>query len=136
MPSDCCLLIRCLKTLYADLFLPLFQVSLFCLAIGQDPKELPVAIVNSELRGAQACQPSSFSSECPLTMGLLGPEPNEHLRNLTCRYLSYLDLDIGESVSYICPCYFCIIISSNDTVSCPACMLRVLKGMGTFTGEK
>ena len=26
--------------------LPALQVSLFCLAIGQDPKELPVAVVN------------------------------------------------------------------------------------------
>ena len=31
------------------------KVSLFCLAIGQDPKELPVGIVNGELPGGVAC---------------------------------------------------------------------------------
>ena len=38
--------------------LPAIQVSLFCMAIGQDPKELPVAVVNGELPGATEC------SEC------------------------------------------------------------------------
>lgn len=55
------------------------QVSLFCLAIGQDPKELPVAIVNYENHG-MACHDQMYNLECPMTLGNLGiPEPNEHL---------------------------------------------------------
>ena len=34
--------------------MPAIQVSLFCLAIGQDPKSLPVAVVNAENQGKLA----------------------------------------------------------------------------------
>lgn len=83
--------------------LPALQVSLFCLAIGQDPKDLPVAVVNAENAGA-SCHYFNASSDrqCPLnfdgTFGL--PEPNEHLSNFTCRYLSFVDASIAHPVYF------------------------------------
>ena len=47
--------------------LPALQVSLFCLAIGQDPKELPVAVVNAENAGA-ACVSADTITECPVSL--------------------------------------------------------------------
>ena len=44
-------------------------MSLFCLAIGQDPKELPVAIVNAENNGMACDFSGNFSKECPMTLG-------------------------------------------------------------------
>ena len=38
-----------LKALPFQFVLPAIQVSLFCMAVGQDPKQLPVAVVNNEL---------------------------------------------------------------------------------------
>ncbi|XP_023345381.1 ABC transporter G family member 20 [Eurytemora carolleeae] len=52
--------------------LPALQVSLFCLAIGQDPKELPISIVSDELVNGTHCE--YFS-----------------LGNLSCRFINYLD---------------------------------------------
>jgi len=54
-------------------------VSLFCLAIGQDPKELSVAIVNHENDGI-ACHDQMYNLECPMTLGPMSiPSPNENL---------------------------------------------------------
>jgi hypothetical protein len=65
------------------------QVSLFCLAIGQDPKQLPLAVVNLENEG-RACD--GFPEECPISLSSWGiPSKNEYLQNFTCRYLSFLD---------------------------------------------
>ena len=50
--------------------LPALQVSLFCLAIGQDPKQIPVAVVNAESGGA-ACRSADVIMECPVS--LTGP---------------------------------------------------------------
>ena len=50
--------------------LPALQVSLFCLAIGQDPKQIPVAVVNAESGGA-ACRSADVITECPVS--LTGP---------------------------------------------------------------
>jgi len=77
-------------------------VSLFCLAIGQDPKELPVAIVNAENNGMACDFSGNFSLECPMSLtGAFGmPEPNEHLANFTCRYLSFIDTNIANLVYY------------------------------------
>ena len=77
-----------------------FQVSLFCMAIGQDPKELPVAVVNYENNG-EPCQDNYYTKECPITMEAMGiPSPNEHLKNFTCRYLSFLDSNIATPVYF------------------------------------
>ena len=46
-------------------------MSLFCLAIGQDPKELPIAIVNAENNGAACDFSGSFTRECPISLGKL-----------------------------------------------------------------
>lgn len=83
--------------------LPALQVSLFCLAIGQDPKDLPVAVVNAENGGA-SCDyfNPTIHRQCPLDMnGAFGlPEPNEHLSNFSCRYLSFLDSSIAQPVYF------------------------------------
>ena len=72
----------------------LFQVSLFCLAIGQDPKNLPIAIVNAENDGAHCFLPPAIDNityQCPITFGWGGlPEQNKHLVNFTCRYMSFV----------------------------------------------
>jgi len=69
--------------------LPALQVSLFCLAIGQDPKELPVSIVSEEIPFNSSCQ--QFSTECPVDFGFFAPvSTNKNLGNLSCRYLSYV----------------------------------------------
>ena len=47
--------------------LPALQVSLFCLAIGQDPKELPVAVVNAENGGA-SCRNADAITQCPVSL--------------------------------------------------------------------
>nr|AHK05672.1 ATP-binding cassette transporter sub-family H 103004 [Tigriopus japonicus] len=77
--------------------LPALQVSLFCLAIGQDPKELPVAVVNLENQG-QPC--AGHPTECPFDMTFIGPEINDNLQNLSCRYLSFMDASIARPVYY------------------------------------
>ena len=102
--------------------LPALQVSLFCLAIEQDPKELPVAVVNAENAGA-ACVSADAITECPVSLtgtapdkfmmedtketslftstGTFGmPEENEFLANFTCRYLSFMDTDVAQLVYY------------------------------------
>lgn len=57
-----------------------FQVSLFCMAIGQDPKELSVAVVNYENNG-EPCREDYYTKECPVSLGTMGlPTPNEHLQ--------------------------------------------------------
>ena len=78
----------------------IFQVSLFCMAIGQDPKELPLAVVNYENFG-EPCNDNLYTKECPITIGSIGiPEANEHLNNFTCRYLSFLDSTIATPVYF------------------------------------
>jgi hypothetical protein len=70
------------------------------MAIGQDPKELPLAVVNYENNG-EPCQESFFTKECPITLGQMGlPSTNEHLANFTCRYLSFLDSNIATPVYF------------------------------------
>ena len=69
---------------------------MFCLAIGQDPKNLPIAIVNAENNGAHCFLPPANDDntyQCPITFSeYLGlPEPNKkHLVNFTCRYMSFV----------------------------------------------
>ena len=69
---------------------------MFCLAIGQDPKNLPIAIVNAENNGAHCFIPPTIDDntyQCPITFSdYLGlPEPNKkHLVNFTCRYMSFV----------------------------------------------
>ncbi|KAJ9590920.1 hypothetical protein L9F63_016018, partial [Diploptera punctata] len=55
--------------------LPVMQVILFCLAIGRDPTDLRIAVVNHEL--------NSTDVPCPIKKGC-------HLTFLSCRYLSHL----------------------------------------------
>merc|ERR1739844_652913 len=78
--------------------LPAIQVSLFCLAIGQDPKDLPVGIVNGELPGGVPCTNDTFTYGCPVRMATswvdaaeAGQLNEEHGTNLVCRYFSFLD---------------------------------------------
>ena len=65
--------------------LPALQVSLFCLAIGQDPKELPVAVVNAENAGA-ACVSADVITECPFS---LTGKCNNYRNTLTCQRRTY-----------------------------------------------
>ena len=70
------------------------------MAIGQDPKELPLAVVNYENNG-EPCHEDYFSKECPVTLSSMGiPSPNEHLSNFTCRFLSFIDSNITTPVYY------------------------------------
>uniref|UniRef100_A0A1B0B3C6 ABC transporter domain-containing protein n=1 Tax=Glossina palpalis gambiensis TaxID=67801 RepID=A0A1B0B3C6_9MUSC len=55
--------------------LPVIQVILFCLAIGRDPTNLNLAIVNGEMNDTETCQ---WNDGC-------------HFTNLGCRYLSHLN---------------------------------------------
>ena len=78
--------------------LPALQVSLFCLAIGQDPKDLPLGIVTDEVNTQMA--ECFHNKRCPVDkntfMGIV--EPNEDLANLSCRYLDFLDSDMIRPV--------------------------------------
>nr|XP_033203519.1 ABC transporter G family member 20 isoform X2 [Bombus vancouverensis nearcticus] len=59
--------------------LPVMQVVLFCLAIGRDPKDLKIAIVNHEM---------VYGNEsCPTTEDC-------NFSHLSCRYLKFLDEDM------------------------------------------
>ncbi len=69
------------------------QVSLFCLAIGQDPRDLPVAVVNLENNG-EPCR--GHPTQCPLEVTFTGLQGNDHLQNFSCRYLSFLDTSIAQ----------------------------------------
>ena len=70
------------------------------MAIGQDPKEPPLAVVNYENNG-EPCHESFYTKECPITLGQMGlPSTNEHLANFTCRYLSFLDSNIATPVYF------------------------------------
>ena len=70
------------------------------MAIGQDPKNLPLAIVNAENNG-DSCNYNDVTKECPISFGTFGlPEKNEHLANFTCRYMSFLDENV------VSPMYF------------------------------
>lgn len=59
------------------------QVVLFCLAIGKDPTDLKMAIVNHEI--------PIGNSSCPVLDGC-------NLSLLSCRYLSFLNSDLIEKV--------------------------------------
>ena len=56
--------------------LPVMQVILFCLAIGRDPKDLKLGVVNSEMDWE--------SKSCPVATGC-------NFTQLSCRYLKFLD---------------------------------------------
>ncbi|KAL4706952.1 hypothetical protein ACJJTC_005221, partial [Scirpophaga incertulas] len=55
--------------------LPVMQVILFCLAIGRDPTDLKLAVVNADVAYADG--------ECPFNASC-------SMKNLSCRYLSHL----------------------------------------------
>ncbi|XP_003696091.1 ABC transporter G family member 20 isoform X1 [Apis florea] len=65
--------------------LPVMQVVLFCLAIGKDPTDLKMAIVNHEIPFG--------NSSCPVSDGC-------NLSLLSCRYLSFLNSDLIEKQYY------------------------------------
>lgn len=78
--------------------LPVMQVVLFCLAIGRDPKDLKIAIVNHEM---------VYGNEsCPTTEDC-------NFSHLSCRYLKFLDEDMITIVRYI---YMYIYIIESDFV--------------------
>lgn len=60
--------------------LPVMQVILFCLAIGRDPTNLKMAIVNGEMN-------STIGADCAF-------DPGCSFTNLSCRYLSHLNTTI------------------------------------------
>lgn len=80
--------------------LPALQMSLFCLAIGQDPRDLTMAVVTDEVdtEGGQ-CE---HNNRCPLDHGFLGlgVSPNSDLANLSCRYLGFLNTDMIRPVFF------------------------------------
>lgn len=61
--------------------LPVMQVILFCLAIGRDPTDLKLAIVNHEMNFY-----NQSYQDCPIAQGC-------SLQNLSCRYLHHLRND-------------------------------------------
>ncbi|XP_055525152.1 ABC transporter G family member 23 isoform X1 [Wyeomyia smithii] len=63
--------------------LPVMQVILFCLAIGRDPTNLNIAIVNGEMN-------ASNSGECYFDAGC-------SFTNLSCRYLNHLNTTIMKN---------------------------------------
>ena len=63
--------------------LPVMQVVLFCLAIGRDPKDLKIAIVNHEMIYG--------NKSCPVTEDC-------NFSHLSCRYLKFLDDDMMKLV--------------------------------------
>ena len=76
--------------------LPALQVSLFCLAIGQDPKELPLGLVTEEVVGD-----CTHNKHCPLDRNFFGSvSPNMNLANLSCRYLDFLDSKMIKPVMF------------------------------------
>lgn len=80
--------------------LPALQVSLFCLAIGQDPRDLPLGVVTDEV--STQLGGCVHNKRCPLDrnsfMGTV--EPNMDLANLSCRYLDFLDSDMIRPVMF------------------------------------
>ena len=64
--------------------LPMMQVVLFCLAIGRDPEDLELAIVNPEM--------NFTSREC------LFNRTECSFENLSCRYLDFLNKERIEKV--------------------------------------
>lgn len=68
--------------------LPVMQVILFCLAIGRDPTDLRIAIVNHELNNSK--------EPCPIIQGC-------HLKLLSCRYLNNLRADTLDQRFYETP---------------------------------
>ncbi len=81
------------------------QVTLFCLAIGQDPKDLPLAVVN--LEGGPCPAPAEAPRPprplgCPVEYSYyeMGFVDTAHLANFTCRYLSFLDRSVARPVYY------------------------------------
>ncbi len=91
--------------------IPTVQVSLFCLAIGRDPRGLSMAVVNDDIDSV-ACH--SFTNGC-----ILGEKDDffndfdfseTHKKNLSCRFLSYVDPEI------ITPVYFENLTSALESV--------------------
>lgn len=60
------------------LALPVVQVILFCTAIGGEPSNLPLAIVNDEIKNL------TITNECNFQPGCI-------FKNLSCRYLHHMD---------------------------------------------
>lgn len=66
--------------------LPVMQVILFCLAIGRDPTDLKLAIVNHEMYYENMSCP--VSADCTFS-------------HLSCRYLNFLDNETMVKVSLL-----------------------------------
>ena len=103
---------RNLGFLFFQFIIPTFQVALFCLAIGREPKGMSLAVVNEDIPTMQ-CQDSTLG--CILgardTFFTDNFDYNEtHKANLSCRFLSYVNEDI------IKPVYFSSIDSALESV--------------------
>ena len=81
--------------------LPTIQVSLFCLAIGRDVKGMTMAVVNDDITSV-SCTNHTYGC-------ILGAKDNfmeefdfnrYHVRNLSCRYLSFIDSETIKPVFY------------------------------------
>ncbi len=90
---------RNLGFLIFQFIIPTVQVALFCLAIGREPQDLSLAVVNAEV---DTCR--YFSDGC-----LLGNKDEfmgnydfatEHRKNLSCRFLSYIDDSYMDTVFF------------------------------------
>lgn len=86
--------------------LPVMQVVLFCLAIGKDPTDLKMAIVNHEI--------PIGNSSCPVLDGC-------NLSLLSCRYLSFLNSDLIEKVR--------LLVFKNDSDSNIQLLKTIIKNI-------
>ena len=79
--------------------LPALQVSLFCLAVGRDPKGLSLAVVTGE--AGQQCH---HSMDCPVDLNIFNiPSANDHWANMSCRFLSFLESSVVSPVMVATP---------------------------------
>lgn len=93
---------RNLGFLTFQFIIPAVQVALFCLAIGREPTNLSLAVVNADVNVTDKCH--YYSNGCILGnkddfMGTYDFHEG-HKTNLSCRYLSYIDTNFIRPVFF------------------------------------
>lgn len=47
----------------------------------------------------------TYDFECPVTLGFISLDPNEHMKNLACRYMSFIDTDVADLGNQFKTCF-------------------------------
>lgn len=96
---------RNIPTMTFIIGLPVAQIILFCLSIGHDPVDLPVAVVNYELDTRNVCVEDLNCNGTTLSCSYLGYLERRALKLVSDRYLSIFVISLTSSTNCCRGCY-------------------------------